>query len=188
MARPDAAALPLLVLKSRARRVYETARLQRAIVRAWPVPVAAFLGMRLGAENGHVLALASPLLLASIALVWVGRAYGRAVAPGLAAGIAPLVLPGLMMDCAEACAAPCQVWCQWSCMAGGILAGLVVGYRSARFEARSVSFSLVAAAIALTTGAIGCLLGGAPGVTGMLFGFALGAVPALVLVPKRVPS
>ena len=41
--------------------------------------------------------------------------------------------------------------------------------------------------IALTTGAIGCLTGGALGVAGMVLGFALG-LPLLVWVPRHSRS
>jgi hypothetical protein len=185
MARPDSAVLPLPLLRRRARRTYEVARLRRAFLGAWPVPLAALLGLRLGCSHAHVLALAAPLLLLSMALLWVGKEYGRGVWPGLGAGIAPLVLPGLTLDCAAGCSPGALHWCQVSCIAGGVLAGLAVGWRAARLEAGSLRFGVVAAGIALLTGAIGCLLGGAVGVVGMVLGFALGAVPALVLVPSR---
>lgn len=185
MARPDSAALTLPQLRASARRVYETARLRRAVVASWPVPVAALLGMRLGCASDHVLALGTPLLLAAIALRWIGREYGRAVLPGLAAGVAPLVLPSLTLGCTDGCSPAAMLWCQWSCIAGGVLAGVAVGWRASRFDVGSVRFGLVAAGTALLTGAIGCLTGGALGVLGMLLGFALGAVPTLVLVPRR---
>jgi len=173
-------------LVKRARTVYELARLRRGIVHAWPVPVAAWLAMRLGASEGHVMVLAVPLAVAAIALVWKGGAVGRGVAPGLAAGIAPLILPGLAMDCAEACSASCETWCSISCFAGGLVAGGVVGFRAARFGEGWWRFGIAAAAIAATTGAMGCLIGGAIGVVGMLAGFALGAVPLIALVPRKI--
>jgi len=60
-----------------------------------------------------------------------------------------------------------------------------VGYRAARVGENGWLYGLTAAAIAAATGAMGCVLGGALGVTGMLGGMALGAVPLLALVPKR---
>jgi hypothetical protein len=71
---------------------------------------------------------------------------------------------------------------------GGVLAGIVVGWRAARLTTGSVRFGLVAAAVALSTGAIGCLLGGVLGVAGMVVGFALGAVPAIVFASSRAPA
>jgi hypothetical protein len=188
MARPDASALilpELRALRRRARRTYETARLRQAVLGAWPVPLAALLGLRLGCTDTHVLALGGPLLLGSIGLLWVGRDYARGVLPGLLAGVAPLVLPGLTMSCGDGCSPAAMLWCRSSCVAGGILAGLVVGWRCARFELGSVRFGVVAAGTALLTGAIGCLTGGAIGLAGMVVGFALGAVPALALVARR---
>lgn len=175
----------LALLMRRARFAYEAARLRRAIVRAWPVPVAALLAVRLGASNDHVLALAVPLAIAAIALVWKGGITGRAVAPGLAAGIAPLILPGLATDCALACSASCELWCRVSCVSGGVLAGGFVGFLAARLSDGGWRFGATAAAIAATTGAMGCFMGGATGVTGMLFGLAVGAVPVYALVPRR---
>jgi hypothetical protein len=68
-----------------------------------------------------------------------------------------------------------------------LVAGLLVGYRAARVEIAPLAFSAVAASIALTTGAIGCLTGGALGVAGMVLGFALG-LPLLVWVPRHSGS
>lgn len=175
----------LAALAERARFTYEAARLRRAIVRAWPIPVAALLAVRLGSTEADVLALAVPLALAAILFVWKGGVPGRAVAPGLAAGTAPLVLPGLAMDCAVACAASCETWCTSSCIVAGILAGAFVGYRAARVGDGGVLFAAVAATIAATTGAMGCLVGGMVGVMGMLTGLAIGALPVLALVPRR---
>jgi hypothetical protein len=172
-------------LARRARYAYETARLRSAILRAWPIPVAAWLAVRLGASQAHVLALAVPLLVAAIALAWKGGVEGRAVAPGLAAGIAPLILPGLVMDCATACSASCAVWCATSCVAGGIVAGNLVGFRAARAGDAGWRFGVAAAAIAATTGAMGCALGGVTGIVGMFAGLAIGAVPVFALVPRR---
>ena len=186
MARPDAAILAMPVLRARARRVYETARFRGAVLGAWPVPVAALLGLRLGCSHAHVLPLATPLLFASIALLWIGRDYGRGVLPGMLAGLAPLVLPGLTMSCTDGCSPEAMLWCRASCVTGGLLAGAIVGWRAAQFGHGSVRFAMVAAGVAMTTGAIGCLMGGAVGVAGMVLGFALGAVPALLLVPRRV--
>jgi hypothetical protein len=173
-------------LMKRARRVYEIARWQTAILQAWPVPVAAWLAMRLGATSHHVLALAIPLAAAAIAMVWQGGTLGRAVAPGLAAGIAPLILPGLAMDCAMACSASCVMWCTFSCFGGGLVAGGLVGFRAARYGAGWWRFGLAAAAVAAATGAMGCFVGGATGVVGMLAGVALGAAPVIALVPRRI--
>lgn len=181
MERPD----PIARLASRARFAYEMARLRRAILRAWPIPVAAFLAVRLGSSATHVITLAVPLAVAAIALVWRGGVAGRAVAPGLAAGTAPLILPGLAMDCAVACSANCETWCATSCVVGGILAGAWVGFRSARFNDGGWQFGAIAASIAAVTGAMGCFIGGATGVAGMLTGLAIGAVPVFAIVPRR---
>jgi len=170
MERPDNVA----AFAKRARFTYESARLRSAIVRAWPVPVAACLAVRLGAAQPHVLALAVPLAVAAIVLVWRGGAAGRAVAPGLSAGIAPLILPGLAMDCATACSASCMTWCATSCVAGGFIAGGLVGFSTARFSHGGWRFGITAAAIAATLG-----------VAGMLAGLAVGAVPVFALVPRR---
>jgi len=181
MERPEA----VVTLAGRARRAYEMARLRSALVRTWPVPVAAWLAIRLGATPSHVMALAAPLAIAAIVMMWKGGSIGRAVGPGFAAGIAPLVLPGLMMDCATACSANCATWCSTSCVVGGIVAGSLVGLRAARVRGGGVAFGLSAAAVAAATGAMGCFVGGAVGVLGMLAGLAIGAVPVFTLVPRR---
>ncbi len=172
-------------LARRARFAYEASRLRRAILRAWPIPVAAWLAVRLGATQLHALSLAIPLAIAAIALVWKGGAAGRAVAPGLAAGTAPLILPGLAMSCATACSASCVTWCAFSCVGAGILAGAVIGFRTARSAGGDWTFAVAAAAIAATTGAMGCFVGGISGVIGMVIGLAAGVIPVLVLVPRR---
>jgi len=182
MERPELA----VTVAKRARQAYELARLRHAILSAWPVPLAGWLAHRLGASEQHVLALAVPLAVAAVAMMWRGGAVGRAVPPGLAAGIAPLILPGLAMNCASACSASCATWCATSCVAGGIVAGGIVGFRTARFGDGWWRFGIAAAAIAATTGAMGCFVGGAVGVVGMLAGFAFGAVPVLALVPRKI--
>jgi hypothetical protein len=174
-----------LALARRARLAYESARLRRAIVRAWPVPIAAWLAVRLGTSPSHAAVLAVALGVAAIVLVWRGGVSGRAVAPGLAAGTAPLVAPGLAMNCAVACSASCQTWCATSCVVAGILAGSLIGYRASREGHGGWQFAATAVAIAATTGAMGCAMAGAMGVTGMLIGLAAGTVPVFALVPRR---
>jgi hypothetical protein len=174
-----------LALERHARFVYESARLRRAIVHAWPVPVAAWLAVRLGTSPSHVAMIVIGLAIAAIVLVWRGGITGRAVAPGLAAGLAPLVAPGIAMDCAVACSASCQVWCATSCVVAGILAGSLIGYRASRVGDGGWQFGATAVAIAAATGAMGCAMAGAMGVTGMLIGLAAGVLPVFALVPRR---
>lgn len=172
-------------LEQRARRVYETALLRRAIWRSWPVPVLAVLAARLGTSEIWVAVLAVTLLFATVGFLWRGGAYGHGVAPGLVAGGAPLVLPSLAYSCAVACSASCSLWCSIFCVAGGILAGALVGFRAVRFGEGWSRFLCSGAVIAAITGAMGCLLGGFIGVTGMAAGFVLGAAPTLLLVPRH---
>jgi hypothetical protein len=47
-----------------------------------------------------------------------------------------------------------------------------------------VRFLLSGVTVAAVTGTMGCLLGGAIGVTGMFVGFAAGAIPVLTLLPR----
>ena len=183
MARPEV--LPPVALRAKARRAYEAGRLRRGLVRALPIPLAAWLAMRLGSTPEHVLAVALPLAVAVVLLHWRGGPAGRAVVPGLSVGTAPLLLPGLAMDCAEACSASCALWCRVSCVGGGLLAGALVGLYASRLGSDRIPFALSAAVVATATGAMGCLVGGAVGVAGMLAGFALAAVPVMVLVPRR---
>lgn len=181
MEHPDARALVL----RRARFVYESARLRSAVVRAWPILLAAALAIRLGSSAERVITLAIVLAVAAIALMWRGRVPGRAVEPGMLAGVAPLVLPGIAMGCASACSASCATWCATSCVAGGLIAGGVIGTLAAKRSDGGWLFGLTAAAIAAATGAMGCSIAGATGVAGMLAGLGAGAVPLAVFSPRR---
>ena len=66
-----------------------------------------------------------------------------------------------------------------------MIAGALVGFRAARAGEGGLRFGLAAVAVAATTGAMGCFVGGALGVAGMLAGLAIGAVPVFALVPRR---
>ena len=172
-------------LENRARAAYERARLREAVVSAWPVPLLAVLALTLGGERGDIALAAAILILAVVALRWRGGALGRGVTAGLFAGAVPLVMPYLAVGAAGACSASCSLWCAWSCVVGGLAAGGVVGWLAAGRVAGRGAFLMASAAVAALTGVMGCCLAGGTGVTGMLLGVLIAAVPIVLLAPQR---
>jgi hypothetical protein len=172
-------------LAGRARAAYEGARLRAALVRVWPVPVLAAVALFLCGARPAIGICAAALAVAVVGSRWRGGPLGRGVSPGLAAGAVPLLLPSLAIETATACSASCSLWCAWSCVVGGVLAGGVVGWRAAGFGEGRAGFLLSSAFVAGLTGAMGCFLAGAVGVSGMALGFLVAIAPIVLLAPQR---
>jgi hypothetical protein len=170
-------------LRQRARRAYELGRLWRALWPALVVPPMAALSLGSCGRPAVTLTAASLLLLSTVALSWRGEALGDAVAPGLLSGIAPLLMPLVLCRGMH----PCQMGFCWSaaapfCVLGGLVAGVAVGLRSARAPLATLAATALVAAL---TGALGCLLGGAAGLSGMAIGLVAGAAPVVMHARRR---
>lgn len=105
--------------------------------------------------------------------------------PGFAAGLVPLALV-LGANHVHMCGSDgCTSLCLYACVIGDLAAALAVSVVGYRREARP-AFWLSASAIALLTGAVGCVVVGYGGVAGLVLGFSAGAL--FGFVQQRVGS
>jgi len=169
-----------LVLLARARRAYELGRLRSALRMAPFALAAALVALTAGRPPALTAALTCVLLALAIGFLYRGGIAGRAVGPGLLAGTAALAMPLLMATFGHACFGPaCLKLGLPACVAGGALAGFVIARAAAREEPH-LRFVAAAAAIAASTGSLGCTIAGAAGVLGMLAGTVCAGVPVLI--------
>lgn len=172
-------------LKEQARRAYELGRLRRAA--AWSIPTLLIGGMVavMVREVSIPLVLAAVLYLASMFLLWWGRAPGRGVLPGIAYGLLPLGAGVIGKLHGHVCMGfACYGVCLPLCVGGGVLAGLFIARVAARSE-NPLAVFLSAAATALFTGAIGSSCVGVHGVIGMGLGLGLGFGPLMAFRRAR---
>jgi len=170
----------------RARRGYELARLERALLGVLPlviiVPIAAFLNAR----PLSTWTFGALTFCLGAAMLWYGRDAQRAVLPGVAAGLVPLTL-ALCANRMHYCGPDgCTSLCIPACAVGGVAAGLVVA-RFGQLRRAGPWYWLSASALCLLTGAMGCSCIGSAGIVGLGLGFAAGLVPGLWarLRPRR---
>jgi hypothetical protein len=166
-------------LRRRAKRAYEVGRLRHAA--AWSIPALLIGGMvaLMVREVSMPLVLGSLLYLASMFLLWWGRAPGRGVLPGIAYGLLPLGAGVIAKLHGHVCmGGACYDVCLPLCIGGGILAGFFIARVAARSEnPMAVFFS--ASATALFTGAIGSSCVGFHGIIGMGIGLGFGFAPMM---------
>jgi hypothetical protein len=149
---------------------------------AWSIPTLLIGGMvaLMVHEVSIPLVIAAVLYLASMFLVWWGRAPGRGVLPGIAYGLLPLSAGVIGKLHGHVCMGfACYGVCMPLCVGGGILAGLLIARVAARSE-NPLAIFFSAAATALFTGAIGSSCVGVHGVIGMGLGLGLGFGPLMV--------
>ncbi len=165
------------LLKSRMRRAYEWGRFRYALSLSIPTLLVGVSVAALVRERSWPLTLGALLYLASVVLLWIGRAPGRSVLPGVVYGMLPLAGGLIARFNGHVCfGLSCFSSCLLFCVSGGVAAGLLVARLAARSEAPMAVF-MSAAATALLTGAIGISCVGFHGLVGMALGVALGAVP-----------
>jgi len=112
-------------------------------------------------------------------MLWYGREPQKAVLPGIAAGLVPLVF-ALCANHLHGCGADgCRSLCVPACALGGVVAGLAVASVGNQRKA-GPRFWVSAAALALVTGAMGCVCIGYSGVLSLAVGFGAGTVPGLL--------
>jgi hypothetical protein len=174
-------------LERRARRRYERARVQRALLGVLPLAllVAVILGLRLHPHPHVMLALGASAFAGGAGLLWFGREPARAVLPGLIAGLLPLWLALCARHWGHVCTdSECVEMCLPVCAAGGVLAGLVVNWYGA-LRGRTVWFWVAASSMTLLTGAVGATCAGSRGVLAVVAGYAIGLAAGLVFVRLR---
>jgi len=167
------------LLLARLRRGYELGRLRRALAGAAPVLIAAIVAVAASQRPWSAASFGMAALVAAVAFLWWGREPQRAVLPAIAAGLIPLVM-ALAASHWHACGASgCTSFCVPACTAGGVLAGLAIAGIGLKRRA-GLGFWLAASGLAVLEGAMGCSCVGGGGVVGLMAGFSLGLVPALV--------
>lgn len=167
-------------LQRLARTAYERGRFARALRLAPLVLAAAAMAVVCGQPKTLTCCLALALLPLAIGLHIRGGSAGRAVMPGLVAGWAALSLPLLLRTAGHVCfGAACMKLGLPVCALGGILSGALIG-TLARRDGGGASYVAAAALIAGLSGAMGCSLGGAFGIVGMLAGAVAGGAPILL--------
>ncbi len=169
-----------------ARRAYEWGRVRFSLRITWYILPLVVVSLMACAVPERTIATGILLLLVAVGMRWRGGVYGRAMMPGLLAGLgafsAPLVasaiesLPGATLG---SILGPAY-------FVGGAVTGCVVGVRASRLETDEGRFLLSAGLVAALTGSLGCVLGGAGGVLGMLLGILVAMPPVYLLVRARV--
>jgi hypothetical protein len=169
----------------RARRAYESARLRRAAVAFAPILLLVTAAALAGHRFGYTLAFGAALFALGVVLLWYGRSAKQAVLPGVAAGLVPLLFALCARQLHHACGGDhCMMFCVPACLAGGVIAGIVVGSIGVRTR-RGLGFWLAASGVCLLTGAMGCACVGVPGLVGLMLGYAVATVPALIAAQLR---
>ena len=163
----------------RTRAHYEWARAKRALIGFSPVLLVVAVAAATARHPSVTAAFGMGVFVAGAVMLWYGRDPKRAVLPGVLAGFVPLAL-ALCTSHVHGCSGEaCMMMCVPTCSAGGFVAGLAVAGVANRRRAGAV-FWVSAAALALLTGAMGCVCMGYPGVAGLAVGFAAGVVPGLL--------
>lgn len=150
MATPETTVLP-----RRVRRAYELGRLRQSL---WDALPALPLGMAMVAVAPGLtnLLIALGMILAVVALRWLGRTASRGVGPALALAWIPLFLPIVSLRIGHFCTPTyCHSVCQIACSVGGIISGFLLARLLKRCDHRPVAWA-VSAGVLLLASAAGC--------------------------------
>lgn len=173
MASTDVAALQRAM-----RRVYERARLRRAVLGVLPVLAVIGVASCFAARPTSTLCFGAATMVLGALLLWIGGDPQRAVLPGVSAGMIPMSF-ALVASRMHICGPNgCTTLCVPACSVGGIVAGLAVAAVGRRRGA-GPWFWVSAWGLALLTGAMGCACVGYSGMVGLGAGFVLGVAPGL---------
>ena len=162
----------------RIRIAYERGRLVRAALAALPVGGLVLIAFLFSRTPAWTTGCGALLVVATVVLLWRGRAWGRAVLPGVVAGSVPLALALIAMNVGHVCShGHCMSLCLPACFGGAVIAGLWLAQRMRRTGRRAL---LASATVALATGAMGCGCIGTGGLVGLGLGLILMITPALL--------
>ncbi|HEY6562592.1 MAG TPA: hypothetical protein VI072_35235 [Polyangiaceae bacterium] len=164
-------------LQQRARLKYEWSRAKRALIGFAPVLVLVALAAWIGQRPSTAALFGAILFATGVTLLWYGRDLRRAVLPGIVAGIVPLAFALCANEIGHACTGSgCMSLCIPACTLGGLAAGLGVALVAGRAR-RGAGFWIGASALALSTGAMGCVCMGYAGIAGLTVGYAAAVFP-----------
>ena len=167
-------------MERRARIRYEVTRMRRALIGFAPVLLVVAIAALVAKRPSATVAFGIVMFSVGVVLLWYGRDLKRAVLPGVAAGLVPLVLVLCANHVRHVCMGDnCMMVCIPACTVGGIVAGLAVASVGVRHRS-GPSFWFASSAVALLTGAMGCVCVGYAGIAGLALGFGAGMVPGLV--------
>ncbi|MCZ6715368.1 MAG: hypothetical protein O7B29_15625 [Deltaproteobacteria bacterium] len=170
---------------ARARRAYEWGRVRFALrVTGYILPLVV-VSLAACAVPERTIATGILLLLVAVGMRWRGGVYGRAMTPGLLAGLGAFAAPLLASAIESLSGATLGSILGPAYFIGGAVTGCVVGLRASRLETDEGRFLLSAGLVAALTGSLGCVLGGAGGVLGMLLGLVVATPPVYWLVRAR---
>jgi hypothetical protein len=175
----------LEVLERRFRRVYERARLRRALVGFLPILVLVVASITFGGRPEAAIVVGPLLFGGGVLALWYGREPGRGVLPGALAGGVALVLVLCANQMGHFCTGErCLSWCLPACITGGVLAGSLVSFVGVR-QRRGLGYWASASGITLLTGALGCSCVGYSGMIGLAVGFIAVALASLATTLRR---
>ena len=176
-------------IEQRARLRYELARVRRALLGFLPVFVVVVVAALFAKRPTATVAFGIAVFALGAVFLWYGRDLKRAVLPGVAAGLVPLVLALCANHIEHGCMGDhCMMFCIPACAGGGVLAGLLVA-RVGIKRRSGPAFWASASAVALLTGAMGCVCAGYAGLLGLTLGFGSGLLAGLVrrVIANRSP-
>lgn len=172
-------------LERRFRRVYERARLKRALLGFLPILVLVLASIAFGGRPEAAVVLGPLLFGGGVLALWYGREPGRGVFPGALAGGAALVLVLCANQMGHFCTGErCLSWCLPACITGGLLAGSLVSFVGVRHR-RGPGYWASASSITLLTGALGCSCVGFSGMIGLAVGFMVVALTSYAATLRR---
>lgn len=176
-------------MERRFRRVYELARLRRALLGFVPMLLLVLAAALFGGRPMLAIVLGPLLFAGGVLALWYGREPARGVLPGAVAGGTALVLVLCANQMGHMCTGEqCLSWCLPACIAGGLLAGGLVGWVGVR-QRRGIGYWASASGVTLLTGALGCSCVGFSGMTGLAAGFVAvtGVSAAAALLRRGLP-
>lgn len=172
--------IELSLLERRVRRSYEWSRVRRAVLGVVPLILVVLIAAWVGPRPGSTILIGSVAAVWGALLLWYGRDLRRAVLPGVAAGLIPLTFALCANLVGHVCTGNrCVAWCVPACVLGGLTAGLAVAAVGHRGR-HGAAFWLSTSGLAVLTGAMGCACVGYSGVFGMVLGYAVGLLPAVL--------
>jgi len=166
--------------EQRIHRAYERGRLVRAAGAALPVALVALVALTLSTRPLWTSSCGVALVAVSLLFFWRGQALGRAVVPGVLAGLVPMALAFGTMRFGHVCTSGgCVSLCVPVCSVGALLAGLWLA-RVSRAKEHPRRGLAAGVAIALLTGALGCVAVGSGALVGLVLGIAVTATPVML--------
>ena len=173
-------------LRALARARYETGRWRRTAGPALLALCVTALALALGAPVALTLSLGAGVCVVAILAVHRGQGWDRGVVPGVLAG-GLVGAAALLVERVDACCAgQDSAACVTACIVGGGIAGGFLVWRVLRAPSERRRRMLLSGGIlAATTASMGCAVGGAVGLGGMLVALAALTAPALLWRPTR---